>query len=403
MSRGASFVGMAAAFAALFVASGAPTPLLVDLEQRWGFAPWLVTFAFGVYAFAVLATLLLVGSLADRLGRRPVLTGALTVQLAAMLMFAFAPDIWWVCAARVVQGVAMGAATSAFTASIVELAPARRRGLGAVVGAVAPSVGLGVGALLTGVAVEFRGDPGRLVFLVLAGVTVASMVVVRRSVETVPRRPGPLVPHVHVPARVRPEFRAVVPVLVSSWMLAALFLGLAPTIVRGVFGTGDGVVHGAYVFVALVAAGISAFALRLRPARVAATLGAGLVLAGAVLLAAAVWTGLEPVLWSGGVVSGVGLGAAFSGALRALTPLVADRERAGLFAAVYLVSYVSFGLPAILAGELIGPVGLVPVVGGYAVLVAAVGLAALVARCRLANSGAPRTRWRVQGEFIISR
>jgi predicted MFS family arabinose efflux permease len=370
------FVAVAASFAALFVATGAPTPLLVHLQERWGFAPWLVTFAFGVYAFAVLATLLLVGSLSDRVGRRPVLLAALSVQLAAMLMFAFAPDIGWVCAARVVQGIA---ATSAFTASIVELAP---RG-GAVVSAVAPSAGLGVGALLTGVAVATAANPGRLVFLVLAGVAVASMLAVLRAPETVPRRPGALLPHVHVPARVRPEFRAVVPVLVASWTLAALFLGLAPTIVRGVFGTGNGVVHGAYVFVALFAAGLAAVWLGRHPARVAVTLGAALVLAGALLLAASVWAGLVPLLWSGGVVSGVGLGASFSGALRCVAPLVADRERAGLFAAVYLVSYVSFGLPAILAGELIGPVGLVKTVIGYAALVAVAGLVALVAQLRL--------------------
>ncbi|MEV0718205.1 MFS transporter [Asanoa sp. NPDC050611] len=386
MTRGASFVAAAASFATLFVATGAPTPLLVHLEERWGFAPWLVTFAFGVYAFAVLATLLLVGALSDHVGRRPVLLAALSVQLAAMLMFAYAPDIWWVCAARVVQGIAMGAATSAFTASIVELAPPGRRGLGAVVSAVAPSAGLGVGALLTGVAVATAADPGRLVFLVLAGVAVAALLAVYLSPETVPRRPGAreaLVPHVHVAARVRPEFRAVVPVLVASWTLAALFLGLAPTIVRGVFGTDSGVVHGAYVFVALFAAGLTAVWLGRRPPRAAETLGAALVLAGALLLAGAVWTGLVPVLWAGGVVSGVGLGASFSGALRSLTPLVADRERAGLFAAVYIVSYVSFGLPAILAGELIGPVGLVKTVVGYAALVAVAGLAALVAQLRL--------------------
>ncbi|MEV4533365.1 MFS transporter [Asanoa sp. NPDC049518] len=381
MSRGASFAGAAAAFAALFVAAGAPTPLLVDLRERWNFAPPLVTVAFGVYAFAVLATLLLTGSLSDHLGRRPVLLGALAIQLAAMLMFVFASNIWWVCGARVVQGIAMGAATSAFTAWIVELAPARHRTLGAIVGAAAPSAGLGVGALLTGVAVTRGAD--RLVFVALAAVTVASTVVVALSRETVARRPGAvrsLVPRVHVPSRIRLEFRAVVaPVLVSSWMLAALFLGLAPTVVRGVFGTRDGVVHGAYVFVALVAGALAAVVLGRRTARAARTLGAVLVVAGAALLAGAVGAGLFPLLWVGGVVSGVGLGAAFSGALRTVTPLVSDPERAGLFAAVYVVSYLSFGVPAIVAGELIGPVGLVKTVAGYAVLVAVVGLAALVA------------------------
>ena len=40
-----------------------------------------------------------------------------------MVMFAMAPSIGWVIAARILQGVATGAATSAFTAAVVEQAP----------------------------------------------------------------------------------------------------------------------------------------------------------------------------------------------------------------------------------------------------------------------------------------
>jgi MFS family permease len=40
-----------------------------------------------------------------------------------MVIFVRAPSIGWVIAARVVQGVATGAASSAFTAAIVEQAP----------------------------------------------------------------------------------------------------------------------------------------------------------------------------------------------------------------------------------------------------------------------------------------
>ena len=125
--------------------------------------PWLLTVAFGIYAITLLATLLVAGSLSDHVGRRPVLIGALAVQVVAMLTFLFARDIGWIIVARSVQGIATGAAMSTFTASIVELAPDRLKKLGATIGSTAPVAGIALGALFTGLAVQFgRPPPSRL-------------------------------------------------------------------------------------------------------------------------------------------------------------------------------------------------------------------------------------------------
>src|SRR6202012_2809189 len=79
-----AFVGAALAFAALYLAAGAPTPLLVVFERQWGFPASVLTIAFAAYSLGLLAALLVVGSLSDPLGRRPVLVVALLVELAAM-------------------------------------------------------------------------------------------------------------------------------------------------------------------------------------------------------------------------------------------------------------------------------------------------------------------------------
>src|ERR1700712_4857558 len=134
-----AFVGTAAAFAALYAAAGASGPLFVQYQQEWGFPAGLLTIAFAAYAFALVLALVFAGSLSDFIGRRPVLIGALTVELASMVMFLFAPHIGWVIAARVVQGLATGAATSAYSASLLELAPERFKKVAAIVGGAAPA------------------------------------------------------------------------------------------------------------------------------------------------------------------------------------------------------------------------------------------------------------------------
>ena len=71
------------------------------------------TILFGVYAVAVLAALLALGRLSDSVGRKPVLLAALGVQVASMLVFATAGGVGELMAARVVQGLATGAALGA--------------------------------------------------------------------------------------------------------------------------------------------------------------------------------------------------------------------------------------------------------------------------------------------------
>ena len=71
----AAFGGTGLAFAGVTLAAGAPTPLLVLFEHEWGFHAGILTLAFAIYAFGLLLALLVVGSLSDYIGRRPVLIG----------------------------------------------------------------------------------------------------------------------------------------------------------------------------------------------------------------------------------------------------------------------------------------------------------------------------------------
>ncbi|KPW74203.1 Transporter, major facilitator family [Pseudomonas amygdali pv. ciccaronei] len=59
-----------------FAASSTPTPLYHLYQEAWGFSSGVLTLIFAVYAFSLLAALLIGGSLSDYLGRRPVIFGA---------------------------------------------------------------------------------------------------------------------------------------------------------------------------------------------------------------------------------------------------------------------------------------------------------------------------------------
>jgi MFS family permease len=404
VSRNAGFAGISAAMVAVLVAAGSPTPLLPVYEKAWGFAPWLLTLAFGVYALALLVTILVIGSLSDHIGRRPLMIGALTVDLVAMLVFLFSPSIGWLIVARIVQGIATGAASSALSAAVVELAPERRKKLGAQMTGMAPLAGLGIGALFAGVLAQFVSGAAVTVWLVLVVIMALGTIFAVFTPETSTRKQGALaslIPRVSVPARVRARYVSTLPGTVSAFMTMALFLGLVPIVLASVFAVGSPIVGALAAFVTFgLGTVVSAVTSAVRPHRLR-LLGAAAMAIGAVLFIGSVATGLLPLVWAAAVFGGAGLGASFSGTTRGLVPQVRPHERAGLFAAIYLVAYLAMGVSAIVAGALVGVVGVTSMAVGFGVVLAIVSLAGVVVTAVSRIATTPSTGPRSRGDQVV--
>lgn len=371
----AAFPLLAILLFAFFVAGSAPSPLFVVFQQQWGFSPALLTVAFAIYAIALLASLLVAGSLSDHIGRRPVVFTALLLQAGAMLTFLLADSINGIIAARIVQGIATGMVSGALTAAVVEAAPAAQKRLGAMIGSVSPLAGLAVGALLTGIAVKFALHPVPLVFGVLVAICVVGAVATLFLPESATPRPGALaslVPRISIPVQARAEFFRGVPTMLAVWSLAGLYLSLVPSMLQQIFGIHDGIVNGLAIatFFGLGAASPTLLK-KLSPVRMSAV-GMSLLAVGAGLVAVSLATRSVALFFAGTALAGFGGGSAFSAQVQTLAPLAQPHQRAELFAALYATSYLAFSVPAMLAGRLIAPLGLPATAEGYAALVLAV-------------------------------
>jgi predicted MFS family arabinose efflux permease len=382
VSRTVGFVAMSAALLAFFVAAGAPTPLLPLYEREWSFAPTLLTVAFGVYAFALIAALLVFGSLSDYIGRRPVLIGALGLELVSMVVFLFSPSISWLIVGRVLQGLATGVASSTFGAAIVELAPESRKRLGAVMSSLATTAGLAVGALLAGlIAFAIPAAASTTVWLALVVVMAVGTLFAVLTPETSAPRAGALtslIPTVSVPPRVRRLFAATAPTIVAAFLDTALFLGLIPIILVSVFHVTTPMVGGAVNFVMFAAATISAGVTGGMPARRLRMFGNLGITIGIVLLLGGLASGAIALVWASAALAGLGMGASFTGSIRGLVPEVEPHQRAGLFSAIFVLAYLTFGGSAIAAGFVATAIGVGAMAVGFAVTIVIVALIGLV-------------------------
>jgi MFS family permease len=182
---------------------------------------------------------------------------------------------------------------------------------------------------------------------------------------------------VAVPSAARAEFAAAAPVVAAVWMLAGLSGGLAPSMVRSVFHLDSGLLNGVTGFVAPATSVIIGFAFtRLDPRR-AMTVGIYASILGPIVIVIGVFANSLPIMIIGQAIAGVGFGASFTAALRLVFPLAAANERAGVVAAIYVVSYLAFGIPIIIAGLLTQPLGIVPTVVWYSAVAVVLALASL--------------------------
>ncbi len=362
-------------------ASTAPTPLYHLYQDQLHFSAAMLTLIFAVYALSLLAALLTVGSLSDHLGRKPVIFSAVLLNALAMLLFIYADRVSWLIGARVLQGFATGMATAVLSATLLDT----DRQQGPLINSVAPLLGMALGGLGCGLLAEFAPAPLQLTYWLLLALFVLQGVYVWRLPESVTRQGGALAslrPTLHVPVQARSTLWRVLPLNTATWALGGFYASLAPSLVRTATGSTSNLIGGATVAALTVTGALMIFMMRNRPAAQALRLGASLLPIGLALILLGVHGASLSLFFFGTLVAGCGFGSGFLGAVRSLVPLALPHERAGLMSAYYVLSYLAFCLPALLAGHLARSFGLLATTDGYGVVLIVLALAALLLSLR---------------------
>ncbi|PHM52276.1 MFS transporter [Xenorhabdus sp. KK7.4] len=378
MSYQAATVLHAITLMAFLAASSAPTPLYRIYQHEWGFSSTLLTVIFAAYALALLLALLIAGRLSDHIGRRPVISLALLLQIISMSTFLLASDPGWLVGARIIQGLATGLATASVGAALLDM----HRERGALINSIAPMLGMAAGALGSTTLLVFAPGPLHTIYVLLLIVFLVVLILTQLTPETVQRRSGAwesLRPRIMVPVQARNALRAITPANFAVWMIGGFYLSLMPSLIVATTHTTSPWMGGLSVAALTLSGAVAIIAARKLTSFMTLLSGQLALATGLLLILLAANREYVMLLLIGSVITGFGFGATFLGAIRTVLPLAEPHERGGLMGAFYIESYLANSVPTIAIGYLAHQSGLLVAVNVYgAVIIALVLLAILL-------------------------
>jgi MFS family permease len=391
LGRGLGSAAAAFALAIGMLGTTLPTSLYSLYRVRFGLSELMITVIFATYAVGVIVSLLLFGRLSDQIGRRRVLLPGLALSALSAVCFLTATGLPLLLVGRVLSGLSAGIFTGTATATLIDLAPARRRGRATLVATVANMGALGLGPLLGGLLSQWAGSPLRLTFWVDLALLVPAVIGIWAMPEpiTSTRRPEWRPRALKIPTEMRSIFIGAALAGFAGFAVLGLLTAVTPAFLGEELGVSSRAIVGLVIFAVFAASMLGQLALRLVPEGAAIPAGAGALIAGMGSLALGLAASSLAWLVLGGVIAGFGQGLSFRGGLTAVTEHSPAPHRGEVTSSFFVVMYIAISLPVIGEGVLAQAAGLQAAGLTFAALVAALSAGVLIRTVRAHRHMAP--------------
>ncbi len=318
-----------------------------------------VTIAFAAYVAGLMPTLLLLGGLSDRVGRRLPIALALVIGLVATILLTQIPSWESLVIARVLLGVGTGLATTAGTAYMTEIMGADQARNAALTVTSATSLGFGGGALATGVSLGLQGPtfmPASFICLFVIAPLLALFTLNLPKVDK-----SKFVPMLRLP--VFPTGTWVFGAAMAlAWSTTGMTIAVVPLELKA---NGLGGWTGLVIFLAIFVGFLCQPIARRMTNANALALGFVLIPLGFLILIVGVWAKMLTLVLIGTcITSSASYGFTYLASLSEVS-LSAPDDRARATAGLFVYAYVGFSIPVIASGAIADMFGLLSAIAVF--------------------------------------
>jgi MFS family permease len=264
-----------------------------------------------------------------------------------------APNVVVLIVGRVLQGVAVGAATTTAVAALGELHPGgKSHAHVSLVATVATVVGLAGGPLVAGLLAEYGPWPTVLPYIVSLALLAGVFFGIERMPETVKASgTARLRPRgIDIPAEIRTPFFIATYVEMTAYAVAGTFAGLGASFTRDLLHIENHAAAGLLVALLFVASTGAQLLLRSLPYKRSMIVGLSLIAFGLGVLLAALESGSALLFFIATIVLGFGHGLAYVGSQELTDAIAPANRRAGVLSGFALGLYVGATVPSLLVG-----------------------------------------------------
>ena len=360
--------------------SAAPALTYRLYAQEWHLSHTVTAGIFAIYPIGVVVMLVGFGGISDKIGRRATMLAGLFASLVGAVLFAVAPDVWWLFAGRALMGIGVGLSVSPSTAAILEFISPEHAKRAASVTMTAQAAGFTAALLVGGALTEYGPWPTHLCFWVLAVflliLLIGSWFLPRHTVDAAghDRRSGMQ----SIPKEVRRAFVVSSTAMMAAYSYGVLVLSLGGQVEHDLIGSPNALLNGAVLSLFPITLGLVGIIARTLSSRVSLAVGAVVSGLGMVLVVLAVNLRDLLIYLLATAAAGGAYSLLFVGALQVITAAAPTHRRGGIFAALYLLGYLSMGALALLLGAVATARGLSPAVDLGAAAIILTNLATLV-------------------------
>jgi MFS family permease len=354
LGRHASLLVSAGVVSHTLWTSAAPALTYGLYAQEWHLTHTVTAAIFAVYPIFVVVMLVGFGGISDQIGRRATMLAGLFASLAGALLFAVAPDVWWVFAGRALMGIGVGLAASPSTAAILEFTSPERTKSAALITMGAQAIGFAAALLLGGALTEYGPWPTRLCFWILAlfliVLLIGTWLLPRHTTggaggDSRSRMPS-------VPKDVRRAFAVSSTAMVAAYTFGVLVLSLGGQVEHDLIGSPNAFLNSAVLSLFPIVMGAIGIIARTLSPRVALIAGALISCLGMVLLILAVNLRDLVIYLLATAAAGGAYSLLFVGGLQVISAAAPVNHRGGVLSALYLLGYLSMGALALVLGAI---------------------------------------------------
>ncbi|MFD2472834.1 MFS transporter [Amycolatopsis silviterrae] len=398
LSHSVGFWVVACAYAALSAFGTAPTPLWPIYQQADRFGPLWVTVAFAIMVVGIVASLVFLGHLSDRLGRRRIIAPALFAVLAASYVLIASTSLAGLLAGRLLTGLGIGLMAASATAYLADLDRQARPHVTApklpgLVAAGASLGGLALGPVVAGGLAEWLPDPLRMPYVVLGLIVLVCLAFVLVTPETVDLAAAPptVAPRMNLRPGQHSVFTGAALLGFAAFGATGVFSSVGALVIRNDLGIHDVFVGGMATFAVFGASAAAQLVLGRLGSRQLVGLGSLCYLVGLAATAVSIANPSLALFLIAAAATGAGAGMLFKTGLSHSAESAMPASRAGVLSVFFVVAYLGMGVPSVAFGLVVGSFGSTATIIAVNVVLAVLAIAGAALVSKRASRPAPRS------------